>query len=310
MEKKKRLTKRIIALIVAGAVILALGLTVLGFFSAYWICDATAYVWHPGYEKISESQLRELYDRAANGTASGEDFKTLFEQTGLTEIGINRALSRKNGFIRVKEIQENVFREREVINSYFAPLICTDHIADTSLEIFLEKGDILITSSTHFAGFRIGHSGICVNPDSYTPIWQATAVGTENGFATVDEGFTDRINFMVVRIKPEVFGAESVYDEKYIQCINDAAYFATNDLRDSVYSPFTGIFTSKDKCKKTSCSHLIWYCFKHFDDKNGGGRNIDLDPNGGLLVTPKDISRSPLVELVQTFGFDPEKMYE
>lgn len=49
------------------------------------------------------------------------------------------------------------------------------------------------------------------------------------------------------------------------------------------------------------CSHVLWYAFKQF--------GINLDSNGGLLVMPRDIARSPHLELVQNFGFDPEKLW-
>lgn len=307
MEKKKSIKKRIIALITLGAFILIIGFTALGLFIGFWRCDAYARVWTPSYEKMSDAELKELYDNAC----SDGDYKTLYEQTGLTKIGIERAKARGNaGWARVKEIHDNYFLPREVQSSEFAPLICTDYIEENAKEIFLEKGDILVTSSTHFSGFRIGHSAIVAAPYSSAPLFQSNAVGEINGFASVESSFTSRINFMVLRIKPEAFGAESVTDEKYAECINDVAEFIVTELKDSKYSPVTGIFTSKNKAKYTSCSHLIWYGFKHFDDANGGKRNIDLDPDGGLLVTPRDISESPLVELVQTFGFDPDKLYE
>lgn len=308
MEKKRRLKKRIIALIVAGAFILIIGFTALGLFISYRLCDARAYVWNPSYEKLSYDALQELYDKEEK---SEEDYKILFDQTGLTQIGIERAVLRgERGWERVKEIQDSYFRPREVDSEEFAPFICTDYIYDISREIYLERGDILITSSTHFSGFRIGHSGVIIDPYSSKPVFQSNAVGVANGFDEVEYGFTNRINFMVLRIKPQAFGAESVDDEIYRKCIFDATEYIVRELKDGEYFPLTGIFSDKNKCKKTSCSHLIWYGFKHFDDANGGGKNIDLDPNGGLLVTPRDISNSPLVELVQTFGFDPEKLYE
>lgn len=308
MEKKRHVKKRIVALIVAGVFVLIVGFTALGLFIGYRLCDAHAYVWIPSYRKLPEEELRELFFKELK---TDEDYKILFDQTGLTQIGIERAVLRgERGWQRVKEIQGSYFRPREVDSEEFAPFICTDHINDLSKEIYLEKGDILITSSTHFSGFRIGHSGVIIDPYSQTPVFQSNAVGVANGFDKVEFGFTDRINFMVLRIKPEAFGAESVLDEVYLKCINDATDFIVNELKDGEYFPLTGVFSDKNKCKKTSCSHIIWYGFKHFDDLNGGARNIDLDPDGGLLVTPRNISDSPLVELVQTFGFDPEKLYE
>ena len=307
MKSKKRISKRILALIVAGGFIAALLITLLGFFIAFWMCDANAQVWTPSYEKMSDADLKALYESAE----TDEEFQILFEQTGLTKIGIERARAMTSGWTRIKQIHDSYFAPREVKNGYFCPLICTDYIEDYSTEIYLEKGDILITSSTHFAGFRIGHSGIVAAPESLKlPIWQSSQIGAQNGYSSVKESFTSRINFMVVRIKPQAFGADHVTDKTYIEAIDDVVEYITTDLKDAKYSPFTGVFTKKNACNYTSCSHLLWYGFLHFDDKNGGERNIDLDPNGGLLVVPKDISRSPYVELVQTFGFDPEKMYE
>lgn len=306
MEKKKRFKKRIIALIIAGAFVLLIGFTALGLFIGFWRCDAYAYVWTPDYAQIPEEELKILYETAQ----TDEEYKILFEQTGLTKTGIERARAHADGWRRVKEISDSYFKPRKAIAGYFAPLVCTDYIDENSKEIYLEKGDILITSSTHFSGFRIGHSAIVADPLSKSPLFQSNAIGVENGYATVDSGFTSRINFMVVRIKPSAFGAESDDDETYRKCLDDATEYIVNELKDSEYFPLAGVFSDKNKCKKTSCSHLIWYGFKHFDDANGGKRNIDLDPDGGLLVTPRNISESPLVELVQTFGFDPAKLYE
>ena len=307
MKNRKRISKKILALIIAGVFILILGFTILGFFIGFWVSDATVYVWTPSYEKISDTELKILYENAA----TDEEFQILFEQTGLTKIGIERARAQKYGWSRVKTIHDVYFTPHEAKNGYFAPLICTDYIEDCSQEIYLEKGDILITSSTHFAGFRIGHSAIVVEPNSYDySLWQSSQIGEQNGSASITDCFLSRVNFMIVRVKPEFFGAENPYDSAYTEAMDDVVEYITNDLKDSVYSPVTGVFTRKNACNYTSCAHLLWYGFKHFDDRNGGKRNIDLDPNGGLLVVPKDISRSPYVELVQTFGFNPEKMYE
>ena len=306
MENRKRISKKLLAVIIAGVFIAILGFTLLGFYIAFRVCDANAYVWTPGYEMLSDKELENLYETAS----TDEEFQILFEQTGLTKIGIERARKNKSGSNRIKEIRDSYFTPREVNNGYYAPFICTDFIDVCGVPIYLERGDILITSSTHFAGFRIGHSGIVADPNSKEPVFQASQIGVQNGYSTVDECITCRINFMVVRIKPEVFGADSAEDEAYLNAVGDAVNYITNDLKDAKYTPVAGIFTRKNAAKYTSCAHLIWYGFLHFDDKNGGQRNIDLDPNGGLLVTPKDISRSPYVELVQTFGFDPDKMYE
>lgn len=304
-EARKKLSKRIIALIVCGAIILSICLFALGLEIAFLIHDATAKVWTPSYEKLSEEELKALYDKE---DYTERDLQILFEQTGLTEVGIRRAKAKSGGWQRVLKIQNQYFTEREVENRLFAPFICTDTIKEYSTSIYLEKGDILITSSTHLSGWRIGHSAVAVNE---THVFQATQIGEETGVVAASSMFNNRLDFMIVRIKPEVFSSDgkNVADEAYRTALNDAVNFMLAELKGAKYNPVTGIFTDKNKCVYTSCSHLIWYGYKHFDDINGGARNIDLDVNGGLLVMPKDISLSPYVELVQTFGFNPEVMY-
>lgn len=320
--RRRKLKKRIIALIVCGAFVVSLGIAVLGFQIAFMVTDATARCWRPDYAALPENELKELYLKPDK---TDDDYQTLFAQTGLTKIGIDRALKRgESGWQRVREIQREYFAKHEVENGFYCPFICTDHITDYSREIFLEQGDILLTSSTHLSSFRIGHSGIVHNPDSYRSVFQATTIGSENGDAPISVGFTNRIDFMIVRIKPEVYssdGSSNENDPAYKKALADVVEYITTELSDVPYSPLTGIFTAKDSVKTTMCSHLIWYGFMHFDDLLGendsaktgytryGTRNLDLDPNGGLLVMPKDISVSPYVELVQSFGFDPAVMY-
>lgn len=308
MSKKtrKKLPKRIIALIVAGAFIAVLGFTLLGFYIGFWVADGEAHTWTPAYEMLDGDALKAIYDKPE---PSEEDYEILFRQTGLTKTGIDRAKKQKNGWAKVLAIQKSYFTERGVETELYAPLVCTDyHTGDPAEMIYLERGDILITSSTHFSGFRIGHSAIAV--DNYGRIFQSNQVGVASGYARATEMFGNRTNFMVVRIKPEYFSDAKTDDEQYRSNLDRVTSYIENDLKDVKYSVFTGIFTKKDSLAATSCAHMIWYGFKHFDDANDGKFNLDLDSNGRLLIVPKNISESPYVELVQTFGFDPEKMYE
>lgn len=306
MAKLKRLSKRIIALIVAGGIIALLGLTALGFFIGFWHVDATTYIWRPDYEMMPEDELKAIYEK---DELTEEDYEILFEQTGLTKVGIDRAKSYAGGWTKVKNVYLSYFKERSVMHGYYAPLICTDYIeGDNTVAGYLETGDIIISSSTHFSGFKIGHCAIVT--DSNGKIYQSNQVGTANGYGTFNNTFSNRVNFMVLRIKPEYFSSSGQADEEYFDNLARAARYIETQFTDVPYSVFTGVFTKKDGMKATTCSHLVWYGFKHFDDENGGTYNIDLDSNGRLLAMPKDITLSPYVELVQTFGFDPEKLYE
>ena len=307
MQSKKRLTIRIKALIAAGVFIAAILLSLLGFYIGYWVSDAKARVWNPSYEMLAEDELKAIYDKPE---LDGNDYKTLFEQTGLTRIGIDRARAKGDyGWNTVLAIQESYFKKRGVKKYRYAPLVCTEYMdGDTAELIFLEQGDIIISSSTHFSGFRIGHSAIVTDGDN-AEIYQSNQVGVSNGYSDAYEMFATRTNFMVLRIKPKYFSENGVDDASYRNNLERVTEYISKRFTEVPYSFVTGVFTKKDSMKATSCAHLLWYGFKHFDDENGGKFNLDIDSNGRLLVVPKNIAESPYVELVQNFGFDPKIMY-
>ena len=75
---------------------------------------------------------------------------------------------------------------------------------------------------------------------------------------------------------------------------------AEEQLKGIPYTLIVGIFMAKDQGtmpEGTHCSHLVWQAYK-----NAG---YDIDPDGGPVVTCRDIANSPYFEIVQTYGFDP-----
>ena len=283
-EKAKKLSKRVIALIIAGAIIGSILLCALGFEIAFLVAD-TIEVWSPDYEK---TDLTEILSKE---TLTDEDYEILYSQTGLTKVGIDRALMRgETGKKRIKDIQDEYFNDYTVENDLFAPYVCTDRLADgkSMLNTYLEKGDIIVTSSTHISGFRIGHSGIVTNAD-LGRVMQAMAYGTPTFEGRIGD-FTSRVNFMILSVKCDG------------EIKSKAADFARESYRGVPYSGFIGVFTKKETTEKTQCAHLVWQAYREF--------GVDLDYNGGMLITPKDLANSPDVELVQVFGFDPVKLWK
>lgn len=311
MTKGKKLSKRIIALIAAAAFVAVLGFTLLGFYVGFWALHGNLRTWTPDYDMLSDEELKAVYDK---DILDESDYAILFEQTGLTSVGIDRARAKTNGWNKVLSIHHSYFREYGIYRYDYAPLVCTEYLeGGESIEMtYLERGDIIISSATHFSGFKIGHSAIVTSTSGR--IYQSNQVGEANGYSTANTMFANRINFMVVRIKPEYF-SEILEDgtldyNSYVNNLDRVTEYIESQFGDVPYSVFTGVFTKKDGMKATSCSHLLWYGFKHFDDANGGKFNLDLDSNGRLLAMPKNIAESPYVEIVQTFGLDPVKGYD
>ena len=189
---------------------------------------------------------------------------------------------------RSLDIQEDFFTEHKVKNDLFAPFICTDYLDEHVSYAFLEDGDIIVTSSTHLSGWRMGHSGLVTDAERGS-ILQANAVGDTSRLGSMRD-FSDRVNFMI--LSPKVDAETKAEVCKY----------AEKNLIGKIYDPTAGVFSSKNKVERTQCAHLVWYAYNAF--------GIDLDSNGGLVVTPKNIANSPLVEVVQVFGLDPAKLWK
>lgn len=282
MKKGGRLTKRIIIIIVCAAVILAIATAVVGLQISFALAEKIE-CWRPDYEKTN---IRGILEKQ---TLTDEDYDTLYKQTGLTKFGVDRLLGYgTTGKNRILSIQTDYFEQFEVKNEKFGPFLCTDHINRSVTHSFLENGDVLVTSSTHFSGWRIGHSGLVTNAGVYE-VLQVGAFGevSEIGYAS---DFTDRVNFMILSPKADEDIKAQVAD------------YAVNNLIGKPYFAPAGVLTSKNKANRTQCAHLVWYAYKQF--------GIDLDSSGGAIVTPYDLANSPYMEVVQVFGFDPEKLWK
>lgn len=281
-KKAKKLSKLIIFLIVCGAIIGTILITALGFEIAFLVSDANIKCWRPDYDKIDLSEILEKTE------LTDEDYELLFEQTGLGKTGIDRALAR--GYVgkqRIKKIQNEYFEEHPVIKEKFAPMMCTDSIEKNVTTIYLEDGDIVVTSSTHVSMCRIGHSGLIVN-GAQREVLQAVAYGSKSEIGDMDY-YTSRVNFMILSPKCDKETKAQVVD------------YALNNLIGIPYGFSVGVLTKKDSIEKTQCAHLVWYAYNRF--------GIDLDANAGLVVSPWNLANSPELEVVQTFGFDPEIMW-
>ena len=106
--------------------------------------------------------------------------------------------------------------------------------------------------------------------------------------------WTNYPNFVLLRLK----GAS-------LELMNEIAQHALTNLNGIPYDCTVGIFSSKFKkageITRTHCSHLIWEAFRLFD--------YDLDSDGGMIVTPKDIVKSPHLQIVQVFGVNPDDIW-
>ncbi len=249
----------------------------------------------PAYDPV------ELGPILAKETAfTSEDYDTLYAQTGLGPAAIDdlRAMG-EAGRAQILETQaafftrpgqekcsnlgvttkEHRFFDEDGYMVYAAPLAP------------LKDGDILVSLSTHTAGWTHGHAGLVMDPDPQRPVTlESVVLGTRSCAMNANHwrGYT---TFMVLRPKADDATRRAVVD------------IANEHLTDIPYSLVSGVFGEKfrplDGPHDAQCGYLPWYAWMAV--------GLDLDSDGGRVVTPEDLAESPYVEVVQLYGLDPAK---
>lgn len=218
------------------------------------------------------------------------DLKTIFLQTGIGEKTAENMI-KEGRFEEILEAQDDFLGCYDV---ECAPMIkCftrEERLTNESYELYdLQPGDILVTLSTHTWGWRHGHAGIVYDELS---VIESISIGVnsskENIYFWKDYG-----NVAVLRVKDK-----SPEERKAV------AEFARQNLIDKPYSIFAGFGRKKApniayNNLKLHCSYLPWYAWQNF--------GVEIDSDGGRLVTSYDILHSDKVEIVQLYGMDPRE---
>lgn len=237
--------------------------------------------WVPDYKK---QDISSIINKAK---LAEDDYELLFEQTGLTRVGIDSLIKEKS-YNEILKIQQDFFANYDFYNEIFAPFTCSDRLVKNITLAPLKKGDIIISRSSHVSYIQSGHAGLVVD--------------AENGIIMNASGYgykSCKEDISVLSCRPTILVLRPKIGEDKAAEIAD---FALKNLEGKKYSLFSGIFGEKGEqnaIEKTHCSHLVWYAYKAF--------GIDIDSNKGLAVWPKDIEKSEHLELVQVYGINPEE---
>lgn len=245
----------------------------------------------PSYERIDLTPLVEK----ENWT--DEDYDTVYHQTGLSRAGAD-SVPRE----RLKAFQDAFFFSGELVHEFATPITPHDQLTDPETGYIyaapivpLEAGDVIVTSTTHLFGWRHGHAALVINGTLGT-LLESVSIGQDSFISHGVRWFQKSANFLVLRMKDKT-------SEEREKIASDAA----NELTGLSYNVFLGFFLPKDQCKDgrtptaTHCAHLVWQAFM-----NAG---YDADPTGGPVVSPQDLANSPYFEVVQTYGFDPDVLW-
>ena len=233
------------------------------------------------YEKVNIS------DTLNKESLSEKDYILIYEQTGVSPAAAKEIINSGDTKF-LKELNDLYFKSPDSEKNYIAYPVTLEEQNKSQYTplVPLKKGDILVTFNTRTLDWRHGHCGLVLN-DSGTQLLEHMAIGQTS--CTTDAFYWGRYPaFAVLRYSdPKV--AEKAVD------------YANENLVDIPYSIFAGIW-KKDKTgeeKPTShCSHIVWQAYK--------SQGVDIDKNGGFLVTPRDIAMSDKLQVVQIYGLNPK----
>lgn len=207
------------------------------------------------------------------------DYKTLTMQTGLTQASLD-ILKQTNRIYDIYYTQKAYFTPIKTTCTPKYMLSRTERLNSALSPITaLENGDILITPCSHVLGFRNGHCAIVVDAEKGITL-EAPFIGRNSDFGTVNRW--------------QKYASVAVYRLKDVdaETRDKIAKNSAKTLINKPYSLFAGILSNDSET--THCSYLVWSAFKTF--------GFDLNSDGGRIITPSDISKSPLLELKQVYG--------
>ncbi len=220
---------------------------------------------------------------------SDDDYNIIFEQTGISKKGI-LDMKTQPTFIDDILLYQKIYQKPATVVTKKMNLITNQE------KVFNEEGkwipafkmvnykngDIFLTKSTSTFNFRHGHIGIVVDAEK-GKVLECIQPGTNSSFLGIGH-WVYYPTFKLLRFKDE-------------DLANKIAQYARNNLEGIPYN----ILSDKDQnpILSTHCSLIVWQAFNHF--------GIDIDPNQGLIISPEDIAKSPMFDIIQVYGFDPSK---
>ncbi len=275
--------KRIVSIICLSAITTSL-------FLYNWLYEAEQSIHStPTYDKL------EIYSLVQHREISIPQLNMIALQTGVNPIIVEELLTENKGFELLK-LQSAYFSPVKTVSEASSPLTVSEYLVDDEGNYVegthfadIQKGDILVTKNSRFLGWRNGHVGLVVDVKRGL-VLEALMLGTNTKLCSLQK-WQELPSFQVLRLKKSMQS-----DELENICFSWlVAEYAMENLVDIPYSLTAGMNPKEVTITKTQCAHLIWYAYKQF--------GIDLDSDGGIIVTPADIQNSPYLEVVQSYGY-------
>lgn len=258
--------------------------------------------WQPDEPKIDLAtylQQQLLFSSQTPPVLSQQAYGVLLKQTGLGKPSVDFLLEKgqKAAVKILEEYQELFYAKPEILCRKIGPITSEERLINREGKavaanriLHLEDGDVLITKATHSIGWRHGHAGLVVDAEQRITL-EAAVWGELTAYQKVSK-WESYPNLIQLRFR----GDPAVKEQ--------AVSYAKQHINEIPYGLLTGMVQKTkivEMVPKTQCAHLVWYPYLT--------QGIDLDSDGGWLVTPNDLTNSGWFEIVQVYGADPEELW-
>ncbi len=262
------------------------------FFSTDFVLSEITDKWaYKDSENRDDFQWALLEEKLLNNeNLTEEDYEEIFLQSGLGKPAVDSLLGEGRPD-KIKEYREYYLMDKEFYCYRKGVFACHEKMTDLSGEVIshpdfadLQNGDIVITLSIHSLGWRHGHATIITDAENGIGV-QAVMMGEKSNNTRLD---TWKSFPLVAVLRPK-----NIDEATRIQ----AGEFAENNLKGLYYSLSGGVFTGRDMEEiplTTQCAHLVWYAYM--------ACGVDIAPESGRIITPKDFLESESLEIVQVYG--------
>lgn len=248
-------------------------------FAGLWSWSALSERWAHTAPPYAQRPIASLLEQTVLSEA---DYAALFLQTGLGRQGVD-GVRAESGAEGILQMQAQLFAQTRWQCGRGTLLTRQEELSAPVRLAPLQNGDVLATPASHCLGWRNGHIGLVVDADRGLTL-ECTPGGAQPGRV---EDWRRRASFIVLRL------ADTDRSRRA-----QIARWAQENLQNLPYSITAGVFDQRDGAPAaTQCAHMVWAAYAAF--------GYDLDSNGGLLVLPEDLARSPLLEVVQVYGMPP-----
>ncbi len=211
-----------------------------------------------------------------------EDYALIYRQTGLGKAAVDSLGSTE----RLIECQAAYFAEIDYECVRTSPVSFEEYVLKPMVKIIgIENGDILVTRSSHILSWRNGHAAIVTDAEKGSTL-EAVVIGKNTSFQHISK-WEAYPNFKVLRLKNATAEERSRIAETAVRYLENKPYNVFVGVLPRKYTPIEQVYG-------TQCAHLVWLAYAAY--------GYDIDSDGGMIVTPDDISESPLLETVQSYG--------